>query len=169
VIAGIDYSTHSIDVVLLDDDLDEARWFRRRVDDRGKGAIAAARRVRDVMPARGAWDDEGVVAVGIEQPFSKGMDTIKALAMVKGALLACLPVDVPIYEIAPTTWKKQFAGHGGATKAEVRALAIPFFNLGILEDVGRRSLPTDVTDALGIAYAARQIHDEKTTTRREAA
>jgi Holliday junction resolvasome RuvABC endonuclease subunit len=157
VIAGLDFSTKSVDCVLLSEDADEARWFRRRIE--AASALEAARKVRDVLPARGAWRDEGVVAVGIERPFGHPA-TVTALMRVQGAILSCIAPEIPVYEIAPSSWMKRFGGKGDATKSEIRERATPFF-----ADPPRQQ---DLYDACGIAAAARQIHDE-TTTRKEAA
>jgi Holliday junction resolvasome RuvABC endonuclease subunit len=165
VIAGFDFSTKAIDCVLLDDEADRATWHRMRLDFRKMDSFEKARAVRDVMPARGKWLDEGVVAVGIERPFGHA-STVTVLVRIQGAILACLPSSVPVYELGQATWKKRFVGKGGATKDEVRERAWPLLTQGIVDG---SLYPQDAADAAGIAYAARQIHDAKTTTKEVAA
>lgn len=146
MIAGVDFSTRTVDVVLLSLNGDEAMYLRRHIE--AETALRAARNVRDAMPERKAWAD--VLLVGIERPFGHPA-SVSALLRVQGAVLACIPPDIPVHEMAPTSWKKSFTGRGHASKADVRARARPFFAPDAL-------IRQDTADACGIAYAARELY-----------
>lgn len=120
LIAGIDLNSNTVDVCLLDEDTMDARWVRYRIDDGHKDLTAfdRARRLRDAMPARTAWKDSGVIAIGIEHGASRNFKSVAAQSRVEGALLACLPPDIPIYMLMPASWKKLALGHGRSSKED---------------------------------------------------
>lgn len=150
MIAGIDFSTHAIDTVLLDEDTDRATWHRRRLDTAPGDAFEAARRVRDAMPARGRWLDT-VIAIGIEEPAGQGTTP---LVRVQGAILACLPVTLLIQPLYPVTWKKHSVGRGDARKPAIADWA--FARLAAA-GIDARDWPQDAFDAYAIAYATREF------------
>lgn len=156
LIAGIDVNSNMVDVTLVDEDTLDARWIRYRIDDgaRGLDAFARARRLRNAMPARTSWADSGVALIGIEKPMSRSFISISAQMRVQGALLACLPADLDIVELAPASWKKLAVGRGDASKADVRTWALR--TLRWQDERGYR--PQDAYDAAAIARAAQLRH-----------
>ena len=153
LIVGLDFSTHAIDMVALELDTDQATWHRRRLDDHpGLDAYERCRRVRDAMPARGHWKDAGVVAVAMEEPFSRSLREARAYGRLEGALLATLPPGLRVIRFHPTTWKKQTVGKGNATKADVAAWVKQTWPI---DTHALNALPQDALDSYAIAYAGR--------------
>lgn len=162
-IAGIDFDSSAVYTVLVDEDTG-AYVDRHKADLLcGPGnAFERARRVRDLLPARSRWADDGIVAVGIEATFSKGYQVTAALCRVQGAILACLPRDVLVVPLAanhaaPAGWKALTVGRTNASKADVktwaRANGMP------------HGLEQDFYDSFAIARATRTLW----LTRRRAA
>lgn len=153
--AGIDLNSNVVDIVLLDEDTNEAHWIRRRIDTgpAGDDAFARCRRLRDAMPARSIWKDSGVVAIGLEIGMSKSFKSVRAQGRVQGAILACLPVEIPVYELYPASWKRLALGSGRATKEDGAAWCRR--NVRWLEN---QRLPQDAIDAACIAKAAEMRH-----------
>lgn len=153
--AGIDYSSTAIDVVRLELDSDAARWDRILLDSTGKlETIDRARRIRDLLPSRRAWADDGVVCIGIELSMTRMFSSAVSLSRVQGAILACLPppgADPPVLYLPAYEWKKAFGLSGNANKRGVRAAVLERWP----------NLPTncgqDALDAYAIAWAAREI------------
>jgi hypothetical protein len=148
VIAGIDYSTRAVDVVLLDEDSDAATWHRFPLE--GSDAFERARSVRDVlyMPGSEWWDE--VLAIGIEDPrgFNAG-----ALYRVQGAILACLPTRVLVQPWIPGQWRKAVGLPGNASKDAVAEWATWKGGLGAKAVFW----PQDACDAYCIALATRSV------------
>lgn len=124
--AGIDYDTHAIHVVRLELDSDEARYDKVRLDVGPGDYMQRVRRMRDLLPARGAWADDGVCLIAIEQPKGPFFKGSIPLAVVLGGLLTCLPRDdkPPVLMIETQEWKKWslgggFPGQGNAAKPDV--------------------------------------------------
>lgn len=121
--AGIDFDTRGVHVVLIDSDRPNSvpdymelplLWHSK--------AFGRLRSVRDVMPARGWWEDEGVMAIAIEEPMQRGPASssfLPKLKAVQGAIVACLPRDMPVNPMVPTSWKKTVGMKGNATKVDV--------------------------------------------------
>lgn len=154
--AGFDLNSNTVDVVLLDEDTMDAVWRRYRIDD-GHADLKAfdrARRLRDAMPPRTAWQDAGVVAIGIEHGASRNFNSVAAQSRVEGALLACLPPDIPVYMLMPASWKKLTLGHGRASKQDGAVWA----RHSIHWKDDRGFYPQDAVDAACIARAA-QLKD----------
>lgn len=154
--AGIDLSSNVVDVVLLDEDTMDARWVRYRIDDGGKDldAFQRACRLRDAMPARSAWTDAGVIAIGIEHGASRSFKSVTAQSRVEGALLACLPTAIPKYLFMPASWKKLALGHGRASKHDGTVWATHSIHWQ-----GNRGFhPQDAIDAACIAKATQLKH-----------
>lgn len=144
-LAGIDYSTHAIDVVLLDeDDPHEAAWHRFGLS--GQDAFERARNVRRsfTLCFLREWDD--VLAVGIEEPRGHNAG---ALYRVQGAILARLPHDILVQPWVPSEWRKAVGLPGNASKEAVVSWAV--------EQPGTKHwqapVPPDAFDAYCIALA----------------
>jgi Holliday junction resolvasome RuvABC endonuclease subunit len=154
--AGIDYSSVAIDVVRLELDSDEARWDRILLDPTGKlEALERARRVRELMPARSAWADDGVVTIALEDPRGPTFKGSIPLARVQGAILACLPGpgDVDVIALAPWEWKMACGLSGNAKKVLIREWVLRLWSLTNLPD----RYTQDALDAYAIAWAARSL------------
>lgn len=160
--AGIDYDSNGVYVVLVDED-DGAfyRWAHFRLEVvRGEDSFDRARRLRDLMPARAAWRDTGVLAVGVESTFSRAFKATAALARIQGAILACLPAELVVLPMPAGArsenygWKALTVGRTNASKDEVKQWALA------------NGLPAgfrqDLVDAFAIARATRELW----TTRR---
>lgn len=145
MIAGIDFSTRFVDIVLLDEDTDKGTWFR--VDLTGQDAFE---RTRDVHRALSDdigsefWDD--VLAVGIEDPRGYGAGS---LYRIQGAILACLPRGVLVHPLIPSNWRKTVGLPGNASKARVSEfIRLASWNV---------DWPQDACDAYCIALATRTL------------
>jgi hypothetical protein len=112
VIAGIDYSTHAVDVVLLDEDSDAATWHRWPLH--GDHAFDRVRSIHSWKFTRSFWDD--VLAIGIEEPrgYNAG-----ALYRVQGAILGKLPPETLVHPLIPSVWRKTVGLPGNASKQDV--------------------------------------------------
>jgi hypothetical protein len=152
-IVGIDYSTHGCDVVSLDLEHDTASW--RRIDFPGAGALARARGVRDAMPSRGSWIDDGAALIVIERPMSRNLQLLTPLMRTLGAMHACLPTSVEVWELSPVEWRRELGLKMTAAKEVSKAQAAAF------AAERWRDLPVLVTqdaiDAFCVAYAARRM------------
>jgi hypothetical protein len=113
-VAGIDYSTRFVDVVLLDEDTDAATWHRFPLE--GNDAFDRARYVGQAVPGRAMsfWDN--VLAVGIEDPRGYGSGSIYR---VQGAVLACVPSGTLVQPWIPSAWRKTVGLPGNASKGQI--------------------------------------------------
>lgn len=152
-VAGIDYSTRSVDIVLLEEDTDAATWHRYELD--GQDAFERARSVRGSVPGRtsGFWDD--VLAVGIEDPRGYGAGS---LYRVQGAILSCFPALLLVQPLIPSQWRKQVGLPGNAPKMHVAA------KTAIMRGLSARAgtlfpepWPQDACDAYCVALATRTL------------
>jgi hypothetical protein len=157
-IAGIDLSTHAIDVVVLDEDTDAATWHRYQLV--GDNAFDRARAVRAAMPGASFWDD--VLAIGIEQP--RGHHGTVHIARVQGAILACIPTSKLVHPMNPASWRKTVGLPGNASKDAVaawvrerRQAAYDHLPVGIIAP----PWPQDACDAYCIALATRTLLEHK--------
>ncbi len=155
-VAGFDYSTWSIDVVVLDMETDDGIWTSLAIRDPEAAqpfvAIAAARMVRTVIPE---LDLVGVGIACLEKPFSQSRATIAALSLVEGAIVASLPRPVKrVWEMPAQEWKQLFCGHPQATKQEI-CLHARGHGFDPLPEVAA----ADAFDAFGIAWAARRLNE----------
>lgn len=151
-IAGIDYDSEAVYIVGIDETTGD--WLGWSSVDLACGpgdSFERARRVRDLLPARGAWADAGVIAIGIEATLSRQRASVAALSRVQGALLACLPRDVRVVPLTVNRrtvgWKALTVGKTNASKAQVKAWA--------LEQGAPVGLVQDFYDAFCIAQATR--------------
>ena len=162
VIAGIDADSNGVHIVRLNLDDNDATYNRIRVDNVKGDAHQRARRLRDLMPARGAWKDHGVIRFAIEQPMTKpgygGLKSAVPQAILRGALVACLPVDIPLEVLTPSEWKRWSLGggergQGNADKAAVRAWAQQRW------PNPPDHVTQDAYDAFCVAWSARALQD----------
>lgn len=161
--AGIDYDSEAVYTALVDEDTGELVEHRSVDLACGPGdSFDRARRVRDLLPDRGRWEDAGVLAIGIEATYSQAFKATIALGRVQGAVLACLPPRILILPIAanrkaPAGWKALTVGRTNASKDDVADWARANGAPGGLEQ--------DFYDAFCIARATGRIWE----TRREPA
>lgn len=165
-VAGIDLSSHAIDIVKIDRySYQGFRWTHVDLGKKGD-AFDRARLVRARFgEAHGTrfWDD--VIAVGIEEPFGRGQLSTAAGYRVQGAILACLPSGLLVQPWAPATWKYTIGIGGNADKQRIMEWAVKKNQqrghvpkpTGIVLNSGPEQwvYPQDVADALGIAEATR--------------
>lgn len=154
-VLGIDMSTFAIDLVLLDENEARATWHRVNLDDGVKGELAwdRVRRIADRMPSGSFWDD--VYLASIERPFSQSRkDPIR---LVQGAVMACVPARLDLWECAPQTWKAhlKFKGRGKPTLAAFPPIALDAHQGSVWAD---GPLAQDAVDALGVALWARDTN-----------
>jgi len=154
MVVGFDYSTFFIDAVFLDDDL-KPTWKRWPLE--GHDAFERTRQVRDALPSRGWWTDEGVEAVGIEDPRGHASGV---LSRVQGAILACLPTEVLVQPWDPKSWRKQIGVPGNASKDAVayagNLLILARYSNAKGVPISGWPWPQDAIDAFCIAEATAQ-------------
>lgn len=146
--AGIDYDSHAIHVVLLPDE-GPPRYLPFVLTSHPR-AFERTRTVRDVMPARGWWADEGVIAIGIEEPMGH---STRPLNRIQGAILSCLPGDVLVNPMMPGEWRKAVGLSGNAPKIEIAT----FVNGGKPWLPERQDWPQDACDAYCLALAVQKL------------
>lgn len=115
--AGIDFDTHAVHVVLIPE---EGPPVYERRELRGADAFERTRAVRDAMPSRGWWTDQGVVAVGIEEPQGVAKSTVAKLKAIQGAVLSGLPNSLLVQPLEPARWRKLVGLPGNASKGHVK-------------------------------------------------
>jgi hypothetical protein len=151
--AGIDFDSHAIHVVLLPDEGPPS--YLPFVLTTHPRAFERTRTVRDVMPARSWWADEGVIAIGIEEPMGH---STRPLNRVQGAILACLPSDMLVNPMMPGEWRKEVGLSGNASKDEVAL----FVGACIWPDaplplIPASTWPQDACDAYCLALAVQKL------------
>lgn len=149
-IAGIDLSTHAVDIVTIDvEERDPPEW--RRFPLEGADSFTRARQVRDAMPARtDEWYDD-VLAVGIEDPA--GHHGTNHIYRIQGCVLACLPKLVLVQQWRPAAWKKAVGLKGNATKIDVTT----FVTGGKGWPAHMQDWTYDACDACCVALATRAV------------
>lgn len=147
-VAGIDYSTRFVDVVLLDEDTGTPDWHRFPLAGLGD-AFDRARLVREAMPPRRWWEDYGVIAVGIEDPrgYAAGH-----LYRIQGGILQCLPRDLLVQPWIPSAWRSKIGLPGNASKA---LIADHVRRMAVMRRFAANDWPQDACDAYCIARATR--------------
>lgn len=148
-VAGIDYSTRSIDVILLDEDTDRATWQPFPLHGPGD-AFDRARTVREALPPRSWWEDAGIIAIGIEDPrgYAAGH-----LYRVQGAILACIPTALLVHPWIPSSWRTAVNLAGNSSKQAVKIHSLRL--AGTSRETDR--WPQDAHDAHLIARATRSV------------
>lgn len=148
-IGGIDYSTHAIDIVLVDENTERAIWHRFTLTTLpGWDAFDRARTIRANMPSRSWWEDRGVIAIGIEDPRGYGAGH---LYRIQGGILQTLPPDVLVQPWIPSQWRKANMIAGNATKQAVQIHSLRLVGTSKKTD----EWPQDAHDAHLIARATR--------------
>lgn len=165
MIAGIDFSTKAVDVVLLDEDTDAANWHRFELE--GQDAFDRSRGVRGALPPRSSLFWAEAVAIGIEEPQAYGprRARIGDLFRIQGAVIACLPQQTLVQPLWPTQWRKTVGLPGNASKEDVRhfANAVRLKAGSWVEDgkpyyhSNHEDWPSDPCDAYCIALATRTL------------
>ena len=112
ITVGIDYDTHGVHLVRLEDDGTPAYTH---LTTPGQDSFARLRQVPLEMPGTGWWDD--VTACAIEEPAGKY--AVAKLKAVQGAIVACLPDDLLVAPYLAVLWKKLIGLGGNAAKPAV--------------------------------------------------
>jgi hypothetical protein len=169
LVAGIDYSTHAIDVVTIDEDTLKPEWHR--LDLRGQDAFERSRDARvALMPSMLPFDWDDVVAVGIEQP--RGNHGVTYLFRVQGAILASIPSATLVQPWNPSEWRKAVGLKGNASKQDVRDFASAELRRELRDSEGSWGKPyedtmvgwpQDAMDAWCIARATLQALERNET------
>lgn len=151
-IAGIDYDSEAVFLVLIDEDSGD--WLGSTAYDLKVGpgdSFQRIRRLQRLFPGPSAWEENRVVAVGLEDLRSRQRSQIAAASRVEGALLALLPVELSLVRLSVNRrrigWKALTVGKTNATKDEIQAWAIA--------EGAPAGLVPDFYDAFAIARAAR--------------
>jgi len=155
-VAGIDFSTLAIDVVLLEDEGWHAEWHRFPI--KGKdGSLQACRRLRAVWPGSSWWEDHGVWLAGIEEPYSRFGASLIALGRIQGAVMALLPRSITVVQTGQQEWLRAHTGLQKLPKgtAERKAVAIARGR-----ELGFEASEIDAYDAYGIACAVRDLNEQ---------
>lgn len=152
MIAGIDFSSRAIHLVLLSDDDDSARAYN--VELVGATPFERARSARSFFPPRSWFEDEGVYLLGIEDPHSRANHTAKALGFVAGAIAVLLPRELAVVQTPPSEWKRLFTGSASSSKDAVALRARATWP-DPPEDADQNTW-----DAYGIAYAVRHLNNK---------
>lgn len=148
--AGIDFDTHAVHLVLLDEE-GAARYRCFTLE--GTDALERTRAVRDAMPSRGWWADGGVVAVGIELPFGPNKGR---LWPVFGAILSCLPRWLLVQPMTASGWRKHVGLAGNATKQDIYSFAREKAGSNVWLD----HWPQDACDAFCLALAVSWLTED---------
>jgi hypothetical protein len=155
-VLGIDLSSRAIDLVLLNENHDQAEWVRVELE--GSTAFERARDVAEKMPTPSWYDNHGVYLVAVERPFSQSRnDTIR---LIQGCVLSAIPRRLDVLEVAPQTWKAHigFKGKGKPVVADFpNGLQIDA-RLGSVWDWRNQPIAQDCLDALGCALWARDTN-----------
>ena len=155
-VAGIDYSTHAIDVVLIDENGEEApQWHRYPL--KGVDAFDRTRHIREAFAGtESAWRWH-TLAVGIEDPRGQNAG---ALYRIMGGILQVIPSDILVQPWIPSQWRKAVGLPGNASKNDVAEFAMVH-----AQDRGAdftlRDSGQDCLDAYCIALATLQALERK--------
>lgn len=148
--AGIDYDTRGVHVVILRED-EPSEYICLLL--LGVDAFERTREVRDRMPARLWWRDEGVVALGIEEPMARGklsIQTTPKLKAIQGAILSCLPRDLLVNPMTANVWRTEVGLAGNASKDDI--------SLFVHDDLrADPHWPQDACDAFCLALAVEKL------------
>lgn len=156
MIAGVDISSRAVDIVLLDDDTEQATWHHYALA--GATPYERARDSCNVLPSRSWWEDNGVWLVGLEDPRGPHAHTMKALGAAVGAFLALLPRDLTVIPTIAQEWKRLTVGAPGAGKDSVARWA-----RAQLGQTDHETWNQDGYDAYAIARAVRVLNNSALT------
>lgn len=148
-VAGIDFDSHGIDLVLLEEESDYAlheRWPLIGFD-----AFERAQHVSSLRQF--VWDStawRNVIALGIEDPRGPSRNADAPIYRTQGAILACLPETLLVCPWKPGEWRKQLSvAHIGK---------LPLMEFALTHWAGAPERVTqDAADAFCIAYATRMV------------
>lgn len=147
-VLGIDVSTKAIDLVLLDENSDQASWDHLEL--RGATAFDRLRTLPSRMP-KWSWYDS-VYLAAIETPMGRGQGGTEAkLNWIFGAVIACLPRGLATWHVAPHEWRRELGLPGNAPKAVCAARCV---ELGAHVDWQQQ----DAYDAYAVARYAREVN-----------
>lgn len=175
LLAGIDWSSKAIHAALIPIDPDHGDpttapvTFRHEPlpDLQGDPTIrirAAARSTRELL--RSHWPDTLIMSAWIEEAYGRFRNSDRALLPIYGAIVAGVPVGVPVAGIRSHDWRKELGLQIGATssaeaKAEAQTLVLDWLSDNTPADSdGTKAfrVPDEhEVDALCVALAARQI------------
>ena len=152
-VLGIDVSSHAIDLVKLDEETTSALWLRVPLD--GATSFDRLRQIPLAMPHGSFYDN--VYLAAIERPKTRFMPSAAALFPVFGAVVACLPAALELWDVPPTAWRHGLGLKGNAKKEECALKVIRLLQIG---DDGILTLnwPQDAYDAYAIAFYARELN-----------
>lgn len=164
MIAGLDISTKAIHICSLPEDTNEAQLHVVRLDTERGDVTERIRRLRDRMPSRGAWRDEGYTLIAIERPYFAAQ-SIGPMMAVYGALLQLFPANMPLLELKSDEWRKA-CGLRLRKRRDEGSDVLKRESVAFAREQWRDPPPLDhdAAEAFAIAYAAREID-----LRREAA
>lgn len=157
MIAGLDISTRAVHIVSLPEDTNEGVLHVVRVDTQRGDATERIRRLRDRMPGRAAWRDDGCTLIAIEKPFHRSPG-IAAMMAVYGALLQLFPADLPLLELRSDDWRREC----GIPIRKPRDAGSDFHKRRAVQFAREQwlnppPLDHDAAEAFCVAYAAREI------------
>lgn len=115
-VAGIDLSSRAIDIVLLEESTNRAKWHRFEL----AGGLAWDRTldVRRAMPVASFWDDVYLAAIETPFPDQKGV-----LRRVQGAVMARIPERVLVWEANASQWKRELGLKGKPSSVNMDEVA----------------------------------------------
>lgn len=161
-VAGIDIDTHNVHVALLDENGLDADYLRFGLELTGVAAYhEKARRMRELLPPRGHWRDRANVSlIAIEEPIGNTFRGVVPQAVIRGAVLACLPrdEDVRVVLIRPADWRKWSLGGGFPGKGNANKEAVAEWARGEWRN-RPAGVDQNALDAYCIARAARALRD----------
>jgi len=160
-VAGVDFDSHGIDLVLLEEDSDQAfheRWPLIGVDafDRAQHVAGLRKFVWDST----AW--RNVIALGIEDPRGPARSADAPIYRTQGAILACLPDGLYVHPWKPQAWRKQI-GVSHIGKPPLMEFAEQHWG-GQPGGLNTPHLTQDAADAFCIAWATRMVLVREVTT-----
>jgi hypothetical protein len=154
-VMGTDYSTFGLDAVILDAEGGHAHWRSWSFD--GTTSLERARAVRSALPSQFYWRDAGVVQIAIEQPMSRGKNALIPLMRTLGAIHACLPDDIDVWELTAVDWRRELGLKMTAKRAVSKAEALAFASMNWVNPPLEIDTSDNVADAFCIAWAARSM------------
>lgn len=160
--AGVDVSSFAIDIVLLNEDGTDATHIRRRLDHPTKAsALTRVRRIRDQLPPRTDWNDQGILRAAIEKPYAAGqMRGNDMLMMAIGSVLQMIPQAVPVDLLRADDWRKACGLPTRGERLDLKRAALNFTG----DHWADHPTPLDdnTADAYCIAWACRHLHQKGT-------
>lgn len=155
-VAGIDFDTHGIDLVLLNEEDDRAIHGRWQL--LGHDAFERARYVQTLdyhLWNSTAW--RNVIALGIEDPRGPSRNVDAPIYRVQGAILACLSSELLVERWMPQAWRKRLQiAHIG--KEPIREYALAHW----LD--APQAVTQDALDAFCVAAATRAVLKRETVS-----